>query len=67
MDLFIYLIMIVVLMFKLPVSKTDGEVITDTGYTRAEIMAVIPIGNNLDLVRDLGAFKKIVKEMGLIV
>ena len=67
MDLFIYLIMIVVLMFKLPVNRTDGEVITDTGYTRTEIMAVIPIGNNLDLVRDLGAFKKIVKEMGLIV
>ena len=67
MDLIIYLILLVVLTFKLPVSSVDNDVITDSGYTQQEILTAIPVGNNLSLKRDLSAYKKILKELKLIV
>lgn len=67
MDLIIYLILLVVLTFKLPVSSVDNDVITDSGYTQQEILTAVPIGNNLSLKRDLSAYKKILKELKLIV
>lgn len=67
MDLIIYLILLVVLTFKLPVSSVDNDVITDSGYTQQEILTAVPVGNNLSLKRDLSAYKKILKELKLIV
>lgn len=67
MDLIIYLILLVVLTFKLPVNSVDNDVITDSGYTQQEILTAVPVGNNLSLKRDLSAYKKILKELKLIV
>lgn len=66
MDLIVYLILLVVLTFKLPVNSVDNNVIMDNGYTQQEVLNLVPVGNNLSLKRDLSAYKKILKELRLI-